>query len=135
MARAPVTVIPKAPGLFFARNQDGRLNSPSNPARLGETIQILGTGLGSEIRLRAARPDLVADGTPAPSTPQALTRGAPVVTVGGQRASVRLSSLLPGSVGVWQIQATGPNGAQTGSAVPVTVRFGSITSSITVAIQ
>ncbi len=57
------------------------------------------------------------------------------MTIGGQRAVVRSSGLLPGAVGVWQIQTTVPSSAQTGTAVPVSVRFGSLSSTTTAAIQ
>lgn len=128
VARAPVTVVFKAPGVFTVLNQDGRLNSAASPARRNETIQIVATGQGVTF-------PQVDDGAVAPATPPALTRSLPQVTIAGRRAAVRLSSLAAGSVGVWQFQATVPADAATGTAVPVTVRFGAITSTISIAIQ
>ena len=129
VARAPVTVVARAPGLFGVFNADGRLHSPANPARRGDTVQIYGTGQGQPFG-----PPL-ADGAVAPSAPPALTRSVPEVTIGGRRATVRRSGLLPGAVGLWQLQAAIPSDAATGSSVPVTVRYGSISSTVAVAIQ
>lgn len=128
VARAPVTVVRRAPGLFTAVNADGRPNSPANPARRGDTMQILGTGQG-------LFPSLAPDGAAAPATPPALTRSVPEVTLGGRRAVVRLSGLLAGAVGVWQITVTVPGDAPAGPAVPLAVRYGLIISTIPVTIQ
>jgi len=46
VARAPVTVVLRAPGLFIVKNADGLTNSVSSPAHGGDLIQILGTGQG-----------------------------------------------------------------------------------------
>jgi uncharacterized protein (TIGR03437 family) len=129
VARAPLTVALRAPGLFTVRNADGLPNSPSNPAHAGDTIQILGTGQGPNPGTTG-----VADGAAAPLSPAALTRGLPAVTIGGTRATVRSSVLEPGSAGVWQVSVTVP-ALTAGSAVPVIVAYGSLSGSVSAAIQ
>ena len=47
VGRAPLTIVPVAPGLFGAVNPDGKLNSSGSPARRGEVLQIFGTGQGT----------------------------------------------------------------------------------------
>jgi uncharacterized protein (TIGR03437 family) len=129
VARSPVTVVLRAPGLFIVRSADGVPNSAANPAHSGDTIQILGTGQGPNPGTTG-----IADGAAAPLTPQALTRGLPVVTIGGVRAMVRSSGMAAGFAGVWQISVTVPAGVA-GSAVPINVAYGSMSSSITATIQ
>lgn len=46
-ARAPVTVLPNAPGLYGVTNQDGRLNTSAAPAHRGVVLHIYGTGVGA----------------------------------------------------------------------------------------
>jgi uncharacterized protein (TIGR03437 family) len=129
IARSTVTVTLRAPGLFAVRNADGTLNTPSSPARAGDTIQILATGQGPNPGTTG-----VADGAAAPLSPAALTRGLPVVTIGGIRATVRTSSLAGGVAGVWQIMVTVPP-STAGALVPVNVAFGSTSGSIPITIQ
>jgi len=101
-------VVPAAPGVFtldasgkgqaVALNQDGSLNTASNPAKVGDAISLYATGVG---------------------------RGPVTVTIGGQpvRRGVPTSikDLAPG---VSQIDITLPSGIQTGNAVPVLVVVG-----------
>jgi len=131
VARAPVTVVARAPGLLGVFDGDGRPNSPANPARRGDTVQIYATGQG----LFGAFLGLVADGAAAPAAPQALTRSVPEVTMGGRRAIVRLSGLLPGAVGVWRIAVAVPGEVTPGPAVPLAVRLGLTSNTIPVALQ
>ena len=128
VARVPVSVVPRAPGLFAALNQDGRLNSTTAAARRGEVLQIFATGQG-EVS------PAVDDGARAPSTPLALTTGLPEVTIGGRPASVRFTGLAPGFVGVWQINAAIPADAPVGTAVPLIVTFGRVSNTLSLAIQ
>ncbi|MBM3767014.1 MAG: hypothetical protein FJW32_16620, partial [Acidobacteria bacterium] len=106
--RAMVTVLPSAPGLFVILNADGRVKSAAAPARRGDTLRILATGQGA---VTAA----VADGEPAPNSPPAITD--PFLGVylsDGRLITPRSSALLPGAVGVWQIEVTLPASAPTG---------------------
>lgn len=129
VARAPVTVMLAAPGLFGVFNADGSRNSSLAPARRGDTVLMLGTGQGQTPSTS------LADGAAAPAAPLRRTRTVPEVIMGGQRAVVESSSLLPGAVGVWQMQVRVPEGAPTGLDLPVTIRFGPISTTITMTIQ
>ncbi len=128
VGRASLTVIPRAPGLFVAANQDGRLNSASNPARRGQILVLYATGQG------AVTP-AVEDGVAAPAGPLAVTAQTPEVTVGARRAAVRFSGLAPGFVGLWQINIETPAEAPLGASVPVVVVHGGTSNVLPVAIQ
>ena len=143
-----------APGLFTANaqgtgqaavvNQDFTINSPSNPAPVGSTISIYGTGQGQ------VSPSVL-DGTAAPQAPGlAQTVAVPTtngttclnspnsmcVAVGSTFAAVPFSGLAPGFIGLWQINVTLPQGVPTGSAVPMKVIInGSSSNIVTVAIR
>lgn len=126
-ANFTVAVVPRAPGLFAALNQDGTLNSPSQPARHGDVLQVFGTGQGE-----TAPP--VPDGEPAPFGPFALTPAPPDVTIGGRPAAVLFSGLAPGLPGVWQINARIPQDAPEGAAVPFVATYGFASNPLPVAI-
>jgi uncharacterized protein (TIGR03437 family) len=126
-SRGPVSVLPNAPGLFAALNQDGRPNSPANPARRGETIQIYATGQG-------ATTPAVADGAPAPVAPLA-TAITPAVAVAGRLAQVQFSGLAPNMVGLWQLNVVVPAETPVGTNIPVVVAAGLTSNSLTIAVQ
>jgi uncharacterized protein (TIGR03437 family) len=127
VARAPVTVVSRAPGVLGAFNADGRANSASNAARRGDSLQIYATGQGLGPGLAG-----VADG--AAAGVMNLTRSIPQVTLGGQRVTVTRSGLLAGAVGVWQVTITIPTDSPTGS-VQLTLGLGSVRHTVAVAIQ
>lgn len=129
VARGSVTILDRAPGLFLVLNQDGTLNSPSNPARRGQVIQIFGTGQGSDL----TQP--VADGAAAPASPLARTNEEPGVFIWGRRQEVKYSGLVPGAAGVWQINAAVANDAQTGPNVSLVVHSGLASNELTIAVQ
>ncbi len=80
----PVTAV--APGLSQPiLNQDGTLNSAANPAPRGSIISLYGTGLG------AMSPQPL-DGYLAISTPYSMPINAPVVSIGGQPATLQYAS-------------------------------------------
>jgi uncharacterized protein (TIGR03437 family) len=130
---------PFSPGLF-SMNAEGNgqgaiLNSQyllvdsSNPASLGDVIQIYCTGLGAVTNQPAT-------GALTPVSPLSKTTTTPVVTIGGAAAPVLFSGLAPGTVGLYQIDAQIPTGIATGPAVPVMVSSGGVTSNaVTLAIQ
>jgi uncharacterized protein (TIGR03437 family) len=62
----------------------------------GEVLILYASGLG------AVTPP-VASGAPAPGKPLSVTQLTPAVTVGGVAAAVRFSGLVPGYVGLYQI--------------------------------
>jgi uncharacterized protein (TIGR03437 family) len=133
-------VVAAEPGMFTANatgkgegailNQDNSINSATNPAAQGSTIQMFGTGAG------VTDPPSI-DGAlyplPPPLGSLALTVTA---TVGGQPATVYWSGPAPGLVsGIFQVNVTLPSGLTSGN-VPVTVTVGTATSqTVTVAVQ
>lgn len=91
LASIPVTVADAAPALFAAssgqaaaNNQDGTLNSQSNPAARGSIISLYGTGLG--------------------------TATAASVTIEGYAAQVQYAGPVAGYPGLFQINAQVPGG-------------------------
>ena len=155
IAGGSLLVAAAAPGLFTvgqsgtgaaaAYNQDNTLNSSSNPAARGSVIVLYGTGQGQ------VSPS-VSDGTPAPSSPLAVTVAVPTadakscqnnqpsmcVLVGGTSTfgSVQFSGLIPGYIGLWQINVQIPADAPTGGAVQVLVVIdGTPSNVVTVAIR
>jgi uncharacterized protein (TIGR03437 family) len=130
-----------APGVFTVSasgsgpgaivNQDGTVNSASNPAALGSIVLVYATGEGQ------TNPAGV-DGQPdAPPLPQPITQ--PVTaTVGGVAASVEYAGGVSGLVaGVLQVNVQIPQGISTGNAVPIVLTIGGNTSQakVTVAIH
>jgi uncharacterized protein (TIGR03437 family) len=81
--------------------------------RSGEAVVVYVTGLG------ATSPP-VAAGLAAPTVPLAQTVVLPSVSVSGQAATVFFSGLVPGLVGLYQINALPPEGLQAAAAIVVT---------------
>ncbi|MBI3698307.1 MAG: hypothetical protein HY238_26155 [Acidobacteria bacterium] len=103
----------------------------ARPAKAGDFLTIYTNALG------AVNP-AVPDGNAAPSSPPlAATTTTPVVTLGGVRCDVLFSGLVPGLVGLYQINIQVPQGVRTGSAVPLQIAMGGVTSSdqVTIAVQ
>lgn len=130
-----------APAIFTANAQGTgpgaildssyHLVDTSNPAIAGATyILIYCTGLGA---VKANQP---ATGAPASLTDLAQTATTPTVTIGGVTANVSFSGLAPGYVGLYQVNALVPAGVAAGSAVPVAIAMGNVTSNtVTIAVQ
>jgi uncharacterized protein (TIGR03437 family) len=115
-------------GLANAINPDGALAAPSgavppyasHPASPGGTVIILATGLGatdSSIQSGQASTDKLR-----------RTTTTPVVTVGGVPAQVVFSGLSPQFPAVNQLNIVLPVGVPAGTAVPVQVSLGGITT-------
>jgi uncharacterized protein (TIGR03437 family) len=128
VARASLTVIPSAPGLFGVLNQDGRLNSISNPARRGQVLQIYATGQGDVV-------PPVEDGVAAPAQPLSVTPETPSVYIEGRLVPVQFSGLAPGFAGVWQINALIPPDSRVGPALSLVVIHGIIGNKLTIAVE
>ena len=152
VAGGSLLVAAAAPGIFTSNqagtgqaavvNQDGTINSPSNPATAGSTVLIYGTGQGQVS-------PAVADGTAAPSSPPlSSTVAVPTssgttclnnqpsmcVAIGNNFGDVKYSGLAPGFIGLWQINVVVPTGAS--GAVPVRVIInGTPSNSVTVAVR
>ena len=86
---------------------DGRLVTPSNPARASETVIVYATGVGPVDQPQAS-------GEAAAAQPVANTRIRPTATVGGRNAIVLFSGLAPFFVGLDQLNITLPADAPSG---------------------
>jgi uncharacterized protein (TIGR03437 family) len=135
-----IAVAPTAPGLFTVHssgsgqgailNQDGSINSSTNPAPRGSIISLFGTGEG------AMMPQLY-DGALAISTPFSSPLNPVSVMIGGQPAAVLYSGDAPTlPSGVFQINARIPANTNPGpSSVLVKVGLSSTTEQVTVAVK
>ena len=123
-ASDPVTVpvVAFQPGLFaragttqaVALNEDGSVNSASNPAAKRSVVTVFGTGSG------VVDPP-VPTGKPAPGLPLSLALGVSA-TIGGADARLVFGGLTPGFVGLMQVNVEIPDGSPSGNvAVEVTV--------------
>ncbi len=104
-------------GQVAAINQDGTINSPSNPAPRGSVVTIYATGLGN----LAGSPG---DGVPADG--QILTSGSLTVVVGTTAvpaSAIKYSGLAPGLISVWQINVEIPNSVPPGNATAFGLRY------------
>ncbi len=111
-------------------NQDGSLNTHSNPAARGSIVTLFGTGEG------VTTPALP-DGALEISTPYSTTQAPVAVKFGGQTAQIQYAGAAPFlPTGVFQINATIPAGVTPGD-VPITVSIGGIgtTRAVTAAVQ
>ena len=144
-AAASVPLGPLSPGIFavnfgvgpaIAINLDGSLAAatgsipglPTHPAKAGDYIEILCTGLGA-----VSTP--VTTGAVPTSLAQTVTT--PVVLVGGVPAQVTFSGLTPQFPGVNQVNIVIPAGVTPGNAVPLQLQVGGITTTnqVTIAIS
>jgi uncharacterized protein (TIGR03437 family) len=138
-----LNVVPASPGVFTrdnsgggqatAINQNGTANSETNPAAKGSVLTIFGTGEGVTIpasltgRVNGSDPG----GLPVPQLPLE-------VLIGGVPAQVIYAGAAPGAVaGVLQVNLRVPDGAPSGSAIPVVLRIGGVLSRFdaTIAVQ
>ena len=136
----PMIVVTAAIGIFsldssgvgqaFARNQDGSLNSPLNPAAPGSIVTFLATGAGQWSPAGVDGAIVGGGDLPRPVLPVHAM-------VGGQPAAVQYAGGAPGVVeGVIQVNLQIP-ASQTGAAVPLVLLIGDSSSQpgITLAIQ
>jgi uncharacterized protein (TIGR03437 family) len=93
----------------------------SRPAVPGDYLSLFCTGLGAVTN----RP---ASGAGAPISSLSTTLLTPTVTIGAVPAGVPFSGLVPGLVGLNQINVLVPDGAPAGDAVPVVISIGGRTS-------
>jgi len=153
VAGGSVVINSTSPGIFTTNqsgsgqaavvNQDGTINSTSNPAPVGSTIQLYGTGQGQVS-------PAVADGSAAPASPLAQTVAVPTssgttcvtaqpsmcVAFGGNGfGNVQYSGLAPGNVGLWQINVTIPPGTPAGSVLVRVLINNTPSNIVTVAVR
>ena len=107
----------------------GRIpGTDSRPAKPNEYVTIYCTGLGTVTNPPAT-------GVKAPASPLSFTTTTPTVTIGGAPAQVTFSGLAPSFVGLYQVNVQIPENTPTGSAVPVAMSIGGMTSkAVTMAI-
>ncbi len=121
-------------GQISAINEDGTINSTTNPVARGQVISLYGTGLG---RVSNAP----ADGRPAPGGP--LAEGArPDVSFNllpARPDDVLYSGLAPGFVGLWQLNVRVPLTTPPGNQIPVVVLLNSqpnlLGAAVTIAVK
>jgi uncharacterized protein (TIGR03437 family) len=102
-------------GQVRAINQNGSINSVSNPAPQGSYVSLYGTGLG------APNPP-VNTGAAAPSSPLSTVNGLAAI-IGGVSTNVAYAGLAPGLVGVYQVNALVPSGIAGGARSVVLLPF------------
>jgi uncharacterized protein (TIGR03437 family) len=137
----PLQVAATVPGIFsiagsgqgqgaILNARDGSVNSALNPALRGDWVSIFATGAG--VTTPASVDGILASAPlPVPNAPVS-------VTIGGLPCVLNYQGAAPGLVsGVLQVNAQVPAGLSPGSAVPVQLRIGTVTSSepITLAVQ
>lgn len=129
-----------SPGVFalaghaVAIHQDGSLAAPlgaiagfaSRPASAGEALSVLATGLG-----QVSPPGVTGNNS---LDTQRTTATTPVVLIGGVSAQVAFSGLSPQFVGVDQINVVVPTDVPSGSAIPLQIESGGLTSTAEAAI-
>jgi uncharacterized protein (TIGR03437 family) len=145
-APASVAVAQFNPGIFSVNNGvgvaiafflDGALAAPNGsipglqtrPAKAGDVLQILATGLGSV-------DSPVADGANSiDKLRNTVTK--PTVLIGNTAAQVTFSGLAPQFTGVNQVNAMVPNNAPTGDTVPLQFQMGGLTTTdkVTIAVS
>jgi uncharacterized protein (TIGR03437 family) len=125
------TVARNAPGLLtnlvdniyyaLALHQDGSLITPTAPARIGETITLLGTGFGP-----LTLPYI--EGFPAPATPQNPLVDPVSVSLGGSTLTPVWSGAASGYIGLVSVQVTLNSTVPTGTTLQLTASVNGVTS-------
>jgi uncharacterized protein (TIGR03437 family) len=129
------SILPAAPSIFrsgtggslatITRADNGEFITPTNPIHYGDSITIWATGLG-----RTNPP--IDTGMAAPSDPLPSAVIAPTVLLGGAALRIDYAGLVPGSVGLYQINATVPPGVQQGLEIPLVISQGGSSTTLTV---
>ncbi|HTS28943.1 MAG TPA: hypothetical protein VMH81_23895 [Bryobacteraceae bacterium] len=132
------TILSAAPSIFrngtagpetglatIVRADDNQLITPTNPIHPNDAIVIYATGLG---RTQPA----VDAGQPSPSDPLGSAIIAPAVTLGGMPLNVVFAGLVPGEVGVYQINATVPGKVPQGLSIPLVINQGAGSTTLNV---
>jgi uncharacterized protein (TIGR03437 family) len=133
-----LSILPAAPSIFrsgtagpdtglatVVRADNNQLVTPTNPIHPNDAVVIYATGLG---RTQPA----VATGQPAPSDPLPYAIISPAVTLGGMNLNVFYAGLVPGEVGVYQINAIIPGGVPQGMDIPLVISQGGSSTSLNV---
>ena len=121
------TVGPTAPAVFLngvsgnltnlpsvTRAANGLLVTPSNPVHQGDSLTIFAAGLG-------LTSPVVAAGAVSPANPLAVVSVSPTVTLNGVALPVTFAGLVPGQIGVYEIQVNVPTYTPQGLSVPLII--------------
>jgi uncharacterized protein (TIGR03437 family) len=135
-----IPVAPAAPAIFtldstgqggaVVLNQDDSVNSPSNPAARGSTIQIFATGYGV-----TSPPSITGEITDTEMKKPVLPVG---ISIAGVNATVTDESAAPYAVtGLLQVAAVVPQSIASGPAVPLVLTVGTAASqsNLTIAVN
>ncbi len=133
------TILPEAPAIFrtgaagsqtglatVVRDDNQELVDFTNPIHPNESITIYLTGMGTTTPLPAL-------GAGAPASPLDFVDATPAVSLGTVNLGVTFAGLVPGEVGVYQINAQVPGVVQAGTSIPLTITQGG--SSTTLAVR
>ena len=109
-----------APGIFAVLlNQDGTFNGPDHPATPGSILRAFSTGLGP------TKPSWPS-GIPAPQDPPAHATIEMSAAIGGQNAPVLSAGLVPGLIGVFEVNVRVPE--QPAGTYPLVIQAGGVPS-------
>ena len=133
-----LTILPGAAAIFrtgtagpdtglatVVRSTNNELVTLTNPIHPKDVIVIYATGLGDTTPVIEA-------GDTGPSDPLAAASLSPRVTLGGVDLEVGYAGLVPGQVGVYQINAFVPETVPEGISVPLAVTQGSYSTTLSV---
>jgi uncharacterized protein (TIGR03437 family) len=109
----------------ITRSDNGELITPTNPVHLGDSIVVWATGLG---RTSPA----IDSGMPSPSDPLPSAVIQPSLQLGGVALDVQYAGLVPGSVGLYQINATVPRSVPLGLSIPLVIAQGGSSTTLDV---
>jgi uncharacterized protein (TIGR03437 family) len=107
------------------RADNNQLITPTNPIHANDGVVIYLTGMGATY-------PAVEDGMPAPMSPLASAMVTPNLSLGGKPMEVYYAGLVPGYVGLYQINATAPFGAPQGLDIPLVIEQGGNSTTIPV---
>ncbi|MBI3278390.1 MAG: hypothetical protein HYZ57_00950 [Acidobacteria bacterium] len=116
----PMTDIP-----LVIRTRNNDLVTVSNPIHHGDVITILATGLGRTT-------PSVETGTPAPEDTLTSAIIPPTVTIGGAELEVTFAGLVPGQIGVYQINAIVYGTVPPGMDLPLEIKQGGASTVVSV---
>ena len=123
---APAVFVDPVSKVAAIMHPDGTPVSPDRPARRDRRLTLYAAGLGT------TRGGSVVTGRPSPSEPLAETDDVKVFfgdpTWNGSEMVVEWSGLVPGFIGLYQINLYVPGNRMRGDALPVTVRIGGVNS-------
>jgi uncharacterized protein (TIGR03437 family) len=111
------------PLIYRAANSE--LVDISNPVHPSDVLIIVATGLGQTS-------PAATDGAAAPASPLEMASAPPTITLGSAGLQLQFAGLIPGEVGMYQINAMVPFNIAAGSQVPLVIQQGGISTSFNV---